>query len=165
MKCTQKTMPEGERESHRESWYEMSMIWIPLTEYSNNEIKRVKNYNCHNSKSHFHCSRAFSRRVWLDMKIIVMQICSPSPPPLSLSFSANKNHLSLTDVFLFLPALRIRSVAQFLLQLNDLIFNSIARHDGNEKKCKCCWNSCAFPTTRFLFPSLSLSLSLSAETH
>lgn len=159
MKCTQKTMPEGRRDSHRETWYEMSMIGIPLTEYNNNEIKRVKNYNCHNSKSHFHCSRAFSRRVWLDMKIIVMQICSPLSLFLSLSFSANKNHLSLTDVFLFLPALRIRSVAQFLLQLNDLIFNSIARHDGNEKKCKCCWNSCAFPTTPFLF------LSLSAETH
>lgn len=153
---------ETERESQRETWYEMSMIWIPLTENNNNEIKQVKNYNCHNSKSHFHCSRAFSRRVWVDMKIIVMQICPPPPLshslPLSLSYSANKNHLSLTDVFLFLPALRIRSVAQFLLQLNDLIFNSIARHDGNEKKCKCCWNSCAFPPPHV---SLSLSSSLS----
>lgn len=93
---------EKKRDSHRETWYELGMIWIPLTEYNNNEIKRVKNYNCHNSKSHFHCSRAFSRRVWLDMKIIVMQICSPSTTlSLSLSLSRQTRIICLWRMFFF----------------------------------------------------------------
>lgn len=108
------------RERDRESWYEMSMIWIPLTEYNNNEIKRVKNYNCHNSKSHFHCSRAFSRRIWLDMKIIVMQICTPLPPPLFRSVSPSRQTRIIClwrMFFFFLPHYVYAALPSFFFSL------------------------------------------------